>query len=184
MTRVSEIVKEISEGKFSEEFDEEIKNRALSSFLFAIRCHNNLTQKQIANRIGCSQSKISKIESSYDSEISVKDLLDYSKALNLQLEIGFRNSNAKIVDLIKYHATKIKYYLERLEEIGKKDDKIAKGINDFLFGFIQLIESFITDVGTSQGKIGRNKRGQIHISTPLETKINTKMPDNEAETVG
>lgn len=180
VTKVSEVVKELSESKFSEEFDEEVKKRGLSSFLFAIRCHNNLTQQQMADKIGCSQSKISKIESAYDSEISVKDLLDYSKALDLQLEIGFRNSNVKIVDLIKYHTTKIQHYLERLKEIGKKDQKIAEGINKFLLGFMQFVESCVTDVDSSQRKIGRNKSVNIHISTPLETKL----PDNEAEKIG
>ena len=89
--------------QFTEQALKEIKKKRISKFLFALRCQHHLTQKQIAKKIDCSQSRVSKIESSYDEELSIQDLSDYAKALNLELEIGYRNRSTKIVDLIKYH---------------------------------------------------------------------------------
>lgn len=107
---VEEMVKDLSgDSKFRDSVLHEIKSKTISKFLFALRCENNLTQKQLADEINCTQSRVSKIENAYDSNITGKDLLDYGKALNLQLQIGYRrNKKIRIVDLIKYHAFKIK----------------------------------------------------------------------------
>ena len=92
-----------SSDKFKDEVKQEITSRALAKFLFYLRCEHNLTQKELADRVGCSQSRISKIEGSYDKDINLQDLFDYGKALNLQLELGYRDKSAKIVDLVNYH---------------------------------------------------------------------------------
>ena len=126
---VTEMVKGLAaDEKFKKNALVELKDREIAKFLFVLRCEHKLTQKQIAEKIGCTQSRISKIEHSLNDEITIKELLDYGKALNLQLEVGYRNTSTKIVDLIKYHAFKIRDYLEQLDELVKEDKDIAQGI--------------------------------------------------------
>ena len=111
--------------KFKERVEKEVKNRQLVKFLIMLRCKESLTQAQIAKKIGCTQSRISKIEGSEDSELSIGDLVDYAKALDLKLEIGYRKPSAKIVDLIKYHALRISAYLNQLVDMAKdKQDEV------------------------------------------------------------
>ena len=72
----------------------------------------------MAEKIGCTQSKVSKIESAYNAELSVQDLLDYGKVMNLELELGYRHRSVKIVDMIKYHAFKIKNLFDQLTDLA------------------------------------------------------------------
>ena len=126
---VKGMIKGLSEdAEFKKSAINEIENKSIAKFLFSLRCKHNLTQKQLADKIGCTQSRISKIESSYDSEITIKNLMDYGEALNLQLGIEYRNKNIKIADLIKYHAFKIKEYLEKLVDLVGDDEALAKGV--------------------------------------------------------
>ena len=172
---VSELLKKASlEKGFRERTEKEIREKSLSKFLFALRCDNKLTQKQLADKIGCSQSRISKIESAYDREITVKDLLDYANALGLQLELGYRTRGVKIVDLIKFHAVKIKMYLEHLSTLAQKDEALNESIGQFHDEVLFNMIKFITD-SVSKLKFAKKKRipihkSRIHISPPIDMK--------------
>jgi len=172
-----------SDAAFKKAAAKEIENRMIAKFLLVLRCKHNLTQNKLAKKIGCSQGKISKIESSYDKDISIGDLLNYANAMEFHLEIGFRQPSIRIVDLIKYHALKIKMYLEQLTKLAKTDEDIGKGVADFHFEAMHNINRFIAD-SLSKLKIGKQKRKQekskIHISAPLEYLKNTKEADCNA----
>lgn len=171
---VREMIEETATDQdFKEKILKELDNIRLSKFLIVLRCKNNLTQKQIAEKIGCTQSRVSKIESSYDADLSVADLIDYAKALNLKLEVGYRKPSAKIVDLIKYHANKISEYLNQLVEIAenKEDEVIEEGVVKFLKEAylnlnLMVLEPF------SKIQLAKSKRKQeknvIHISAPMD----------------
>ncbi len=167
---VTEMIKDTSSSEeFSDKVLSEIGERSISKFLFASRCKHNLTQKDLAEKIGCTQGRISKIESSYNGEISVKDLLDYGKALNLQLEIGYRTPSTKIVDLIKYHAFKIKNYLNQLTTLAKDDRDLNRAIDMFhkevLLNMSKIIATSALNLDVHRHRIYR--KDQIHFSSPL-----------------
>jgi transcriptional regulator with XRE-family HTH domain len=149
-----------------------IKERSLVTQLIILRCRHNMTQKELAAKIGCTQSRVSKIESSLNREIVVADLLDYAKALNLRLEIGYRHPSVKLVDLIRYHALKIKEYLSELRTLAKDDAVIKKGVCDFHKEAQNNLNRFIND---SLNKLDDKQMGPrsdyktIHISAPLES---------------
>jgi transcriptional regulator with XRE-family HTH domain len=174
---VKEMIKGLSEDdKFKENALNEIENKTIAKFLFTLRCKHNLTQKQLADKIGCTQSRISKIEGAYNNEITIKDLSDYGEALNLQLEIGYRNKDMKIVDLIKYHAFKIKGYLEKLVDITGEDETLAKGVLGFHFETLWNVAGFILKniPNLHQKSLGPAKE-PIHLSPPLEDSMLTEV---------
>jgi len=169
---VLEMVKKVSEDDaFKKLAANEIKGKALSKFLFYLRCDHNLSQEQLAEKIECSQSRISKIESSYDKDLTIKDLLDYAKVLNLHLEIGYRHPSVRIVDLIKYHAFKIKAYLSQLTGLVEDDKELAMSIKKFhieaLFNIGRIISESLTKLDFKQ-KDKKIDLDMIHISAPLE----------------
>lgn len=178
---ISSLMSSITTDKeFSEQTLKEIKRKRLAKFLFALRCQHHLTQKQIAKKINCSQSRISKIEGSYDEELSIQDLTDYANALHLELEIGYRNRSTKIIDLIKYHAFKIKHYLDTLLALGKDDAAMNDGIANLhietLYNLGRIILYNMSKMDLKTKKIEEKRK--IHISPPLKERDLTVEPDS------
>ncbi|MHC4104440.1 MAG: helix-turn-helix domain-containing protein [Planctomycetota bacterium] len=182
---VKEVVKGLAtDKKFKKNALEELKNKNIAKFLFTLRCEHNLTQKQLAERVGCTQSKISKIESSFDNELAVKDLIAYGEVLNLQLEVGYRNISTKIVDLIKYHAFKIKHYLEQLDELVQDDEDMAKEILRFhLEAFANLSNFTLKSIPVLQKKSIKQSKKLIHLSSPLTDKLQEEEKKKEEKLV-
>jgi len=153
---------------------EELKKRQLANFLVFLRCDHKLTQKELANRMKCTQSKISKLEMAYDDQISIKDLLEYGRALNLQLELGYRNKNVKITELINYHVYRIREYLSRLIFMGKGDNVMMKGVlkvvESTLGKFIDIVSENLKIIKDIDKKSIRESKDEIHISSPLREK--------------
>lgn len=169
---VLEMVKKIStDDSYKELVANQIKGRLLAKFLFYLRCEHGLSQKELAEKIACSQSRISKIEHSLDKDLTIQDLLDYGKVLNLQLEIGYRHPSAKIVDLIKYHAFKIKAYFNELNTLAKDDEALNQSIKKFhleaFFNIGKIIWDSLAKLDFKQ-KAQKRDASIIHISAPLE----------------
>lgn len=178
---VSEMIKDTSsDSAFANTVAKEIENKRMVKFLFSQRCKHNLTQKQMAGKIGCSQGRISKIENSFDRDISVGDLLDYAKALDLQLEIGYRHRSARIVDLIKYHAFKIKHYLNQLAILAQNDEEMEKGVAKFHLEAKHNIDKFIASSFSKLNVIRKQRipeKTDIHISAPIDKLHDLKESD-------
>ena len=170
---VSDLIKNISEDEnFKKEAINKIEKNKLAKFLFFLRCEHRLTQKELADKLGCSQARISKIESSDDDELSMKDFLDYGKVLGLQLEVGFRDKNVKFADMVKFHAFRIQYYLQKLAGLAKEDEQIKKGVADFHLEALLNVNKIILDSVLGLEKSGINKgigsSGAVHISGSIE----------------
>ncbi|MBL7072872.1 MAG: XRE family transcriptional regulator [Candidatus Omnitrophica bacterium] len=153
---------------------EELKKRQLANFLVFLRCDHKLTQKELARRMKCTQSKISKLEMSYDDQISVKDLLEYGKALHLQLELGYRNKDVKITELINYHVCRIRNYLSKLIFLSKGDNAMMGGvlkvIGSTLDKFLDIVDDHLKIIKKIDNRSIREPKDEIHISVPLKEK--------------
>jgi len=64
-------------------------SKFIASQLMVMRSSNDVSQLEMANFLGVTQSKVSKIESSKDSDLTIADMLLYCKKLgyNLTIEI-------------------------------------------------------------------------------------------------
>ncbi len=65
----------------------------LGQLLVSTRKRHKLTQATVASRVGLSQNRISHLEQHPD-EISVKQLLSWCSALELELRLGERDTSA------------------------------------------------------------------------------------------
>jgi len=127
------MVRDLSADKeFGEAVIKEIAERTIIDHLMAFRTRLHLSQKDIADKMKCTQSRISKLESGTDDNLRLGDLASYGKAMGFNLEITFTPENWTITDEIKYHAISIKSLLDQLAEQAKKDHSIAKETAKFL----------------------------------------------------
>jgi len=168
---------------FRKDIQEEINKKQIAQSLFSLRCKENLTQAQMAEKLKCSQSRISKIENSYDKDLCVGDLLDYAAALNLNVEIGIV-PQMKLVDKIKYHAFAIKHYAEELAHLAKEDKTMVEGVSRF---FYDAVFNLVNIVAGAAKKLHEPKALQsgLSVSTSLNRSDNldTKMTDTNVECV-
>src|SRR4051794_34643767 len=74
---------------FANSLADHLAERRLLTQLIAMRAARGLTQQQIAERLGCSQGRISKLEASADGDLDLRTLLTYADALGFKLELTF-----------------------------------------------------------------------------------------------
>ena len=92
---VSDLVHDISDDTaFSDAVDQEIDEQRMATMLFLMRNREGLTQAELAMRMGCTQSRISKLERAPLSSISMQDLMDVSTALGIDVNIIFQKMKA------------------------------------------------------------------------------------------
>jgi transcriptional regulator len=88
---ISEMVRKISEDRtFEDDFERRMQGRQIIKALLVLRVVRGWNQKDIADRLGCTQSRISKLESSADGDLRLADLRDYASALGQSVEIQIR----------------------------------------------------------------------------------------------
>ncbi len=65
------------------------KTRLVDQLIVA-RVASGLTQSQLAAKLRCSQSRISKIEDSQDADLSLGDIQAYARIVGLKLQLDLR----------------------------------------------------------------------------------------------
>jgi transcriptional regulator with XRE-family HTH domain len=98
--------------------------------LVQIRIREGLTQAELAKKIGCTQSRISKIEAGHDEDITLGIIRDYVKATNGRISISC-GKPMNHVEAVKAHAFGIKRHLESLADIAQKHDELHSHIQGF-----------------------------------------------------
>jgi transcriptional regulator with XRE-family HTH domain len=108
----------------------EVESQDLVPLLTGIRVARGLTQKQVAELIGCSQGRISKLEQSRDLDLRIADVIDYLGAVDgsIWLTIGPK----PLAEHIKLHVRALRQLLEELVALSGDDPSINQGINHFL----------------------------------------------------
>lgn len=85
---VSEMVHD-TDPEVADAFDEHLAERRIIKQLVVHRVVKGLSQKDIAQRMRCTQSRISKLESSTDGELSIDEIRSYAAAVGLKLSVVF-----------------------------------------------------------------------------------------------
>jgi len=112
--------------------DEKANRSRLIKGLVAQRLKHDISQAEMAQRLNCTQSKISKLENSIDEDVKLGDLCRYASASGLTLRISAVPDKLTPVDEIKLHAFKIKALLDRLVRLMEGDDNIDDSIAEFV----------------------------------------------------
>ncbi len=142
---VSEMVHAIADDTgFAESLDSHLAARAILTEMMALRAARDFSQKDIAESLGCSQSKLSKLENGTDDELHLGDLRRYAEALGMQLRVVLSEKKETIVDEVKYHAFRIKELMDQLADLAKDDSRIAQGVAWFVgeacFNLVRMLQ--------------------------------------------
>lgn len=117
---------------FVAEFEDRLADREVVKSLAVLRARAGRSQKELAAVLGCTQSKISKIEGGSDADLRFGDLVAYLNATGHEARILFVPAGGTLVDEVKDHAFQIKRLLDRMVELAGDDGEIAKGVADFI----------------------------------------------------
>ncbi len=163
---VSDLIKsmDLPEERKKEQIDY-INARRLSRLLTVMRVKKGMNQQQAAEKCGCTQSRISKLEYKEDRKITIGELLDYSDALDLDLSVMFLPKKMKIVDRVKLHAFQIEQLLQRLVKLSKGDKKMGKAVSAF---HNECLVNMLSIVGKSQKGIRSRKEKELTVVGPQE----------------
>jgi transcriptional regulator with XRE-family HTH domain len=129
---VEEMVRATSDDQsFVDEFVQKMARQRIVNLLVSLRGVKGFTQKDLAERMNCTQSRISKIENSLDEEIGFGDFRQYASALGLTIQLVLMPRKARSVDRVKYHAMQIKKLVDALAGLAGDDSAIAQGVSAF-----------------------------------------------------
>jgi len=115
-----------------EKTKDRIAERELMRQLTVLRIKANLSQGDVALKMECSQSKVSKMEKGRDDDLRFGDLDAYLDAIGFQMRLFITPKSHTFVDEIKCHAFQIRRLMHQLCELAKQDGDIANGVSQFI----------------------------------------------------
>ena len=72
-------------GVVKKEVEEEVENSRVVNNLLQLRVSKGMTQRELAERMGCDPSKISRMEAGNDLQLKKEDVLQYLSALDVTM---------------------------------------------------------------------------------------------------
>lgn len=133
--------------------DAEISASTLVSAMIRMRVGKGISQSEIAKAMGCTPSKISKLEAGNDSVLKWGDVCAYLSAIGMNLSLMFDDSSLPAAERIKQCVFRTHELLEDLaklaEEVGD-DTEITQKIYQF---YGEVLFNFVTRFGDSYKRL-------------------------------
>src|SRR5438876_11882750 len=100
---VVEMMGDLAEDRaFAKELEDHLAQRRLVTGLIALRGARGLTQEEVAEKVGISQGRLSKIEASTDGDLNLATLVKYADAIDLRVEVTLVSKQGTLVDRVKH----------------------------------------------------------------------------------
>ena len=166
---VSELYAKHASAEECESFVKYLDSRKLAKTLFALRNKAGLTQNELAEKTGITQSKVSKIEHAQDVTLTIGDILQFCDGLNLQLHLGLMPEGMSLVNKVKFHWNELQKHLETIQEISKGDTVMEKAARDFTFEAAHNITNGLFDC--LENVMPKQKQEELFtVSAPSDSK--------------
>ena len=121
---------------------EQAANTRLVRMLIDWRTAKNLSQRQLAVKMGVSPSKVCRMEAAQDGELNWGDVVKYFDAMGVRLSMMVDDPNLPAAERIKHHVLATHALLEELQvlaqQMGDGDEitaKIKQFYGEVLFNF-------------------------------------------------
>ena len=157
--------------EMQDELRDQLHRRQLVPRLAFLRNYKDISQAQVADELGCGQSRISKLENGYDADVTVGDLLGYAKVAHCNLGIVFESTDITLVDQIKHYARCISSCFDQMNDLAKDDAGIKSGVAKF---HIEALINLVNIVGNAS----KNLR---HPTCHIEPTVSLQLMDNSVE---
>jgi transcriptional regulator with XRE-family HTH domain len=130
---VADMVRNLSEDQaFADDFSKRLSGRQFIKALTVLRTRAGLSQQELAEKLECTQSKVSKLESGADADIRFGDLLSYTGAVGHEMRILLVPKGLKLVDEVKIHALIIKRLLDKMVPLTGTEGTMTDAVVAFL----------------------------------------------------
>jgi transcriptional regulator with XRE-family HTH domain len=149
ITSVTDLVSGIADEDFVDELNSILSERSILKSLIAARIANGTSQKDIADKLNCSQSRVSKLERGRDRDLRLEELAAYGEVTGHEFEIVGLPKGSTPVDRVKTFAFCIHRELRFMAALAKDDQKIAKGVAEFFGEALLNMVSLLNDAGKS-----------------------------------
>jgi transcriptional regulator with XRE-family HTH domain len=158
---VSEMIRDLTDDEEAiEAVDQALARQWIMGRLMATRAANGLSQGDIAVKMECSQSRVSKMENSADDDLRYGDMREYAELVDCTLISAVLPKNMSPVDEIKCLAAAINHKLSRMADLAQKDKLIANGVTKF---FIEAFVNFSMIVSKAASTLPMNPDGSPRI---------------------
>lgn len=122
---VAEMLKSVArDSELVEEFETYRRERQLVSFLASSRNAKGMSQEDVATKMGCSQSAVSKLESGVDAELKLDEVDRYMDALGLKATVVATPKNVTSHDNVKALSKALEASLRELKDSAATADPL------------------------------------------------------------
>jgi len=131
-TSVLDMIREIDDDDFAAELETILAERRILKSLIAMRIAAGVSQGDIADKLGCSQSRVSKLERANDGDLKLDELAAYGAATGREFEIIGHRKGSTPVDRVKAYVFCIRRELQFVASLVKGDQSMAQGVSAFI----------------------------------------------------
>ncbi|HEY7313835.1 MAG TPA: helix-turn-helix transcriptional regulator [Gemmataceae bacterium] len=128
------MVRALSEEQaFADKMASRLVERNIINHLMAMRTSLRMSQQDIAAKMKCTQSRVSKLENGRDDDLRMGDFHAYAEALGLRLAIVLgKKEQPPIAERIRQHVSALKRLFAELSGLVGDDDAMGKGAWRFM----------------------------------------------------
>ncbi len=124
---ISGLLDAIGNDELTQATNDRIRERKIISNLIVLRTSQGSSQSDIAQEMGCTQSRVSKLEQGADRDLRISDIEAYMRCCGHTLSANFLPSNWTIMDKVKHHAFEIVRQLQAMCELSNGDETMEAG---------------------------------------------------------
>lgn len=166
-----------------ERVEREISRSQIVKILLNLRAHKGITQKEIAERMACDPSKISKLESGNDLNLKWGDIVRYLSALGAGVSVMIEDESLPAASRIKQHVFRIRDLLEELAELAKEvgddtniTDKIHQFYGEVLMNFLARFRDSYEKLDTIVRFCGAGESSGEIVAAPEQKRVAASTP--------
>lgn len=100
--------------------------RQIVDRLISLRLRAKVSQADIAQHMGVTQSRVSKIEHGNDKSLTIGQIASYLGAIGMRFEIRFCQPGDTIVERLKSHAFELFGCLQKISDLSNGDPKMEQ----------------------------------------------------------
>jgi len=124
LSKVANIAAElVGDDSFGEQVQDLIDKTTIIKTLIGFRLKRELTQKQIAEKIGVTPSYVSKLESGLDEDMKLSEIIKYCEACAIGVAMSFDDEQIPIGRRIKLLVYQIHELLNDLVDLAKREQE-------------------------------------------------------------
>ncbi len=167
-----EMAEAIEGEEFASEVQAQLRRTQIAAALHMFRVAKGVSQAEVAQAIGCSPSRVSRIEKGYDEDLRIRDIQGYAQALDCEIHLTLFPRRMTLVDRIKYHGVAIAQILQRLAQLARSDSTIAQGVARFFRESCYNLVRFVKDAAEQLPREPETDRPLLTIELAEETLTN------------